>query len=130
MDIHTTFTEMHDRYFEKWDHAMKSGDPSELEKLMPEDYYVTFFIRNQEKPAFFDRAEAIQGMRQSVSSHNGKTKRFENRVIRLRDAGNAVVFYEQVIEKDGEALARLFTIEDWRNRNGQWELAREIQEPI
>ncbi|HET7578411.1 MAG TPA: DUF4440 domain-containing protein [Bacillales bacterium] len=130
MDVHKTFVEMHNDYFEKWEHAMKSGDTSELEKLMPDDYYVTFFMRDQEKPTFFDRTEAVEGMRQSVSSHSGETKRFEHRVIRVRDTEHAVVFYEQIIEKNNEEWARLFTIEDWRNRDGHWEMAREVQEPI
>ncbi|HEU5140540.1 MAG TPA: hypothetical protein VFT51_11225 [Bacillales bacterium] len=130
MDIHKEFTEMHDQYFEKWKHALKIGDPSELEKLMPADYYVTFFIRNHEKPTFFDHTEAVEGMRQSVSAHNGETKYFENRVIRVRGEGNVVVFFEQVIKNNGVELARLFTIENWRKQNGQWELVREVQEQI
>ena len=56
--------------------------------------------------------------------------RFENRVIRLRDKENAVVFYEQLIVKDEEVLARLFTIENWRLMDEKWLVIRETEEPI
>ncbi|WP_100009853.1 hypothetical protein [Lentibacillus sediminis] len=129
-DKHEDFIQTHDAYFSKWADVMKTGDTSQLEKIMSAEYYVTFFIRGQEKPAFFNRSEAVKGMRQSVSFHGGEKKRFENRVIRLRNAKNAVVFYEQVLEKNGEELARLFTIENWYNNGEQWKIIREVQEHV
>lgn len=124
------FNKIHDNYLTEWENAMKTSDTTKLEKLMPSDYYVTFFIRKQDKPTFFNRTEAVDGMREWVSSHETERKRFENRVIRLKDNQNAIVFYEQIIEQDGEELARLFTIENWRIKNEQWELFREVQEHI
>ncbi len=91
---------------------------------MPSDYYVTFFMQGQEKPTFFYRNDAVDGMRQSVSCQSKKRKRFDNRVILLKDTQNAVVFYEQNYRKRG------CTIEGWQKRGGQWELSREIQEHV
>lgn len=106
------FTEMHDEFIRDWSHAMSSGDTSSVER-MTEDYYVAFFNRGNEKPIIFNKIEAMEGMKQSVSHYSGAEKRFENRVIRLRNSENAVVFYEQLIVKEEEVVARLFTIENW-----------------
>ncbi|WP_276310250.1 hypothetical protein [Bacillus salacetis] len=43
---------------------------------------------------------------------------------------NAVVFYEQMVSKDEEVLARLFTIENWCLIDGNWMITREIEEAI
>lgn len=125
----SSFTKMHDEYITAWNEAMESGDTSSLEG-MAEDYYVAFFIGAKEKPAIFNKNEAVDGMQQSVHQLLGAKKKFENRVIRLRDAENAVVFYELLIEKDGKVLASLFTIEYWQLMNNQWMLAREIEQQI
>lgn len=123
------FTEMHDEFIRDWNHAMNSGDTSLVER-MSDDYYVTFFNNGNDKPIFFTRQEAIEGMEQSVKHFYGANKRFENRVIRLRDNENAVVFYEQLIVQDENVLARLFTIENWKLINGKWMVIREIEEQI
>ncbi|ADU32176.1 hypothetical protein [Evansella cellulosilytica] len=123
------FTRMHDDFISDWNHAMSSGDTSSVDR-MSEDYYVAFFTRGNEKPAFFTKQEALNGMEQSVKHFIGSKKRFENRVIRLRDNENAVVFYELLIVKDENILARLFTIENWKFINGKWMIIRETEEPI
>lgn len=123
------FTKMHDEFIRDWSHAMSSGDTSSVER-MTEDYYVAFFNSGSDRPIFFNKLEAMDGMKQSVSHFLGAEKRFENRVIRLRNRENAVVFYEQLIVKEGEVLARLFTIENWRLVNGKWMVIREIEERI
>jgi hypothetical protein len=97
---------------------------------MTEDYYVTFFQGKQEKPFTFNKSDSVSGMQQSVKELSGAIKKFNNRIIRLRDANNAVVFYELLIEKDGKVLARLYTIENWKIINGNWMLVREIVEQI
>ncbi|MFB5089381.1 hypothetical protein PGC35_20965 [Psychrobacillus sp. PGGUH221] len=123
------FTKMHDEFISDWNHAMSSGDTSSVDR-MTEDYYVAFFNSGNEKPIIFTKQEAINGMEQSVRHFSGANKRFENRVIRLRNNLNAVVFYEQLIVKDEEVLARLFTIENWRLINEKWMIVRETEEPI
>lgn len=123
------FTKMHDEFIRDWNQAMSSGDTSSVER-MSEDYYVAFFNSGNEKPIIFTKQEAINGMEQSVRHFLGANKRFDNRVIRLRDNKNAVVFYEQLIVKDGEVLARLFTIENWRLINEKWMVIRETEEPV
>ena len=112
-----------------WNQAMKTGDTSSLDR-MTEDYYVAFFKRSHEKPMIFNKAESIIGMEQSVKQFLGAQKKFENRVIRLRDNENAVVFYELLIVKNENVLARLFTIENWMLINGKWMIVRETEEPI
>ncbi|SET54493.1 hypothetical protein SAMN05421676_105246 [Salinibacillus kushneri] len=69
-------------------------------------------------------------MKQSVQHYLGAEKVFKNRVIRLKDDDQAVVFYEQLIKKEGKVLARLFTIENWQSTNGEWLLVRETEEQI
>ncbi len=123
------FTRMHDDFISDWNYAMSSGDTSSVDR-MTEDYYVAFFNRGNEKPTIFTKQEALNGMEQSVRHFIGANKRFENRVIRLRNEESAVVFYELLILKDEDVLARLFTIENWRIINGKWMIVREIEEPI
>ncbi|RPF52060.1 nuclear transport factor 2 family protein [Aquisalibacillus elongatus] len=123
------FTQMHDEFILDWDNALISGDTTALER-MSEDYYVAFFKSSNEKPIIYNREEAVSGMQQSVKQLLGAKKHFENRVIRLKSDYHAVVFYEQMIEKDKKVLARLFTIENWQRSNGEWKIVREIEEPI
>ncbi|MFB4168169.1 hypothetical protein [Virgibacillus sp. JSM 102003] len=123
------FTTMHDEFIVNWNKAMISGDTSSLEK-MTEDYYVIFFNGVNEKPNIFNKKEAVSGMKQSVKQLSGAKKKFKNRVIRLKDINHAVVFYEQLIEREEKVLARLFTIENWQFTNGEWLLNRETEEPI
>lgn len=123
------FTKMHDEFINDWNQAMSSGDTSTVER-MTEDYYVAFFNSGNEKPVIYTKQEAMDGMEQSVRHFSGANKRFENRVIRLRNKENAVVFYEQLIVKDAEILARLFTIENWLLINAKWMVIRETEEPI
>ncbi|AST91914.1 hypothetical protein ACWE42_02630 [Sutcliffiella cohnii] len=123
------FTKMHDEFISDWNDAMSSGDTSSVDR-MTEDYYVAFFNSGNDKPTFFTKKEALNGMEQSVKHFIGANKRFENRVIRLRNNEAAVVFYEQLIVKDKDVLARLFTIENWRLINQKWMIVRETEEPI
>ncbi|SOC42634.1 hypothetical protein [Ureibacillus acetophenoni] len=123
------FRMMHDEFIKDWNKAMQSGDTSTVER-MADEYYVAFFNGSNEKPLYFTRQEAIEGMKQSVNHFLGATKRFENRVIRLRNNENAVVFYEQLIVKNEVVLARLFTIENWSWQNEKWLVVREIEQPI
>ena len=123
------FTKTHDEFITDWNKAMFSGDISSLERFS-EDYYVAFFKNTNDKPIMFNKQEAVTGMKQSVMHFLGAEKKFENRVIRLRNKENAVVFYEQLIVKNEEILARLFTIENWQFINMNWVIVRETEEAI
>ncbi|QGM29235.1 hypothetical protein GI482_01960 [Bacillus sp. N3536] len=123
------FTQVHDDFIQAWNVAMSTGKTEGLE-IMTQNYYVTFFNGHVERPEFFDRPEAVQGMRESVEALQGAKKRFEHRIIRQRDASRFVVFYEMIIEKNGQELTRFFTLEDWEEIKGQWLLTREITEHI
>ena len=121
-----TFTKMHDEFIVEWNKTMMTGDTSAVERM--DDQYFAVFLNG--KHVIFNKEEAVTGMRQSVQQLLGAKKHFQNRVIRLRDYENAVVFYELLIEKEEQVLARLFTIENWRLINGNWMLIRETEEPI
>ncbi|MFD1739619.1 hypothetical protein ACFSCX_24350 [Bacillus salitolerans] len=123
------FTQMHDEFIQNWKVAMKTGDTSAVER-MAEDYYVAFFSGAHDKPMFFNKIEAVTGMKQSVMHFLGAEKRFENRVIRLKSDELVVVFYEQVIVKEEQVEARLFTIESWKKIDNKWMIVREIEEPL
>lgn len=128
-DLLSEFTSVHDRFIADWNEAMKSGETSSVER-MAEDYYVAFFKDVRDKPMIFNRQDSIDGMMQSVKHFLGCEKRFEHRIIRLRNPENAVVFYEQLVVKNEEVLARLFTIENWQLIGGDWMIVRETEEYI
>ena len=123
------FTKMHDAFLNEWNNAMSTGDTTNLE-VMSDNYYVTFFNRNEKQPTFYNRQEAIEGMRQSVNGLIGAKKLFENRIIRQRNTESFIVFYEMIIEQDSRELARFFTIENWRQLEGKWQLVRELEQHI
>ncbi|QDP41088.1 hypothetical protein [Radiobacillus deserti] len=123
------FTKFHDEYYHNWNKAMQTGDTTNVEH-MAEAYYVAFYAAGNEKPLFFNKEDAIRGMKDSVRHFLGASKRFDHRVIRLTDNDHAVVFYEQVIEKNGQVQSRLFTIENWQRIGHVWKLIREIEQPI
>lgn len=124
-----TFTAFHDQFLQEWKKTMETGNTKAVEK-MASDYYVTFFTENR-KPAFYDRSEAIEGLRGSVKDSVGRfTKNFENRVIRMKATNQAIVFYEQVLTENDREKARLFTIENWETFDGEWLLTREVEEKI
>ncbi|KAA0547057.1 nuclear transport factor 2 family protein [Bacillus sp. BGMRC 2118] len=128
-NVVASFTDMHDDYHAKWNQAMITGDVSSFD-YMADEYYVAFFRSETEKPLFFTKQEAIDGMKQSVMQFKGAQKKFENRVIRMKNNETAVVFYEQVIEKNGYVVATLFTIEYWKLVDHKWKIIRETEEPI
>lgn len=128
-NVLSDFTKMHDDFIADWNTAMSTGDTSSVER-MSEDYYVAFFREPRDKPILFNKRDAVDGMKQSVQHFLGAEKRFENRVIRLRNDQNAVVFYEQLIVKNEEIFARLFTIENWEFINQKWVIVRETEESI
>lgn len=124
------FQSIHNEYWLEWDRAMTNGDTTELENRMADEYYVTFFMTDKKNPVFFDRTDAIEGMRQSILDSDHAKKRMQNRVIRMKDDENAVVFYEQILEKNGENLSRMYTVENWKRLDGKWKIIREVQEHV
>ncbi|MGZ9584451.1 hypothetical protein [Paenibacillus marinisediminis] len=124
-----SFVKWHDTYISNWQHAMLTGDTSGVEVMAPE-YYVTFFMHGKDKPMFFSYEEAIEGMKQSVDQLKGAVKRFDNRIVRLKDDQHAIVYFEQIIEQGDKVLARMFTIENWELRDDKWLLIREVEEHI
>ncbi|MHC0038100.1 hypothetical protein [Pseudoneobacillus sp. C159] len=125
LDMEYSFKEWHDNYLSKWNDAMMTGDTAGVEQMDP-GYYVTFFTNKESKPTYYTYDEAIDGMRQSVNALIGTEKRFENRIIRMKNNENAIVFYEQVLVKEGKDLSRLFTTEEWQIKSDGWVMVREV----
>ena len=65
------FTKAHDDFIQAWGIAMNTGSTEGLE-IMTQHYYVTFFNGHVERPEFFDRLEATQGMKESVEALKGE----------------------------------------------------------
>lgn len=124
------FTKFHQKTLSKWEEVMKTGDVSLFEEEMIGEYKVYFFTKGQDDPAVYKIDEIIDGMRKSVTALKGASKKFVNKVIRMRNDDNAIVFYEQIIEKEGQEIARLFTIESWKLLEEKWVLFREVVEPV
>lgn len=129
VDQQINFTEMHNQYIQDWNEAMRTGNISSLQR-MTDEYYVAFFYSVTTNPTFFSKEEAIAGMQESVLQFKGANKKFTNRIIRHIDTKNVVVFFELIIEKEGEKIANLFTIENWQLISEKWMLVREIEQPI
>ncbi|PKR77705.1 hypothetical protein CEY16_07170 [Halalkalibacillus sediminis] len=123
------FMDVHDRYILKWQQALDSGDASSLD-FMADEYYVTFFWGEDNRPVYYERQEAFDGMIQSVSQLRGAKKLFEHRVIRMRDDDHAVVFFEQIIQMGNRVLARMLTVENWAIIENQWLMTREVEEHL
>ncbi|MFB4212358.1 hypothetical protein ACE1TH_10670 [Shouchella sp. JSM 1781072] len=121
--------QVHNQFILDWHDAMQTGNTSKLER-MTDSYFVTFFYEPSEKPLFFTKEEALIGMQQSVNELRGAKKRFNNRLIRMKNDNEAVVFYELIVEKNGEQISRLFTVENWSRDHDKWFLANEIQQQL
>ncbi|WAH37225.1 hypothetical protein [Alicyclobacillus dauci] len=106
--------------------AWKTG---ELELYYAPSYRVELYTRNEGQPEIDDHDVAIQGMRSSVQALRGASKRAVHRHIGMRNDEEAVVFYEQVIERE-ITLARLFVTEAWSFMDGKWQIVRETVEHL
>lgn len=124
-DAELSFTRSHDQFLEQWKHAMYTGETDGVDR-MANTYFVAFFMNNQPRPDFFEYDEAMEGMRQSVKECVGFEKSFENRIIRMKNQTNAIVFYEQILKNGERELSRLFTTEEWELQGDQWLLTREV----
>ncbi len=122
------FTRMHNQLLAEWENAIKTGDASPLEN-MAQHYSVAFFTTKKKNPYVFNRAEALEGLRKSVILSSELQKKFENRIIRMKSSTKAKVFYEQVIERRGQEINRIFTIESWEYDQG-WLLTREVEDQL
>lgn len=97
------------------------------------DGYTVYFGRgNRDTADIIDRAAATAGMRRSVAdcAAAGIAKRWHHRLIRMAGPSEAVVFSEQVLERDGQVVARLLTVERWRRTAEGWRVVREKVEPV
>lgn len=122
------FTLHFEKGLSQWEEAMTTGNTGPIEEEMPANITCYFGRAGQDYMDAIDRDGIISGMRDSVAALVGCRKRFENRVIRMRNADEAVVVFEQVVERENQVLARLFTIEPYRRVSGRWQCVREIVE--
>lgn len=124
------FTRHFEHEVELWDEAMRTGETGAIEAYIPAEITCYFARCGMDRAEIIDRKGVVSGMRQSVSALKGCRKRFENRLIRMRGETEAVIFFEQVIERDLQVLARLFTIETYRLTEGNWRCIREVVEHV
>ncbi|MFZ5816620.1 MAG: hypothetical protein ACOY93_15225 [Bacillota bacterium] len=123
------FGEQFQRMVGMWEEAMGSGDTRGLESDMAEGVVCYFGQAGAGLMTVLDRDGIVAGMRRSVAALQGCSKRFEHVMIRMRSDEEAVVFFEQVVERAGRVLARLFTIETYQRRSsGHWVCVREVVE--
>lgn len=122
------FTLQFEKGLSQWEEAMTTGNTRPIEEEMPANIICYFGRTGQDLMDVIDRDGIVSGMRQSVAALRGCRKHFENRVIRMRTAYEAVIFFEQVVERENRVLARLFTIETYRRVSGRWQCVREIVE--
>lgn len=129
-DALAEFTREIEEGLSRWQDAMATGDTRPIEQDMAPNITCYFGRAGLDSVDVISRDGIVNGMRQSVAALRGCTKRFENRLIRMRSSDEAVVFFEQVVERESEVLARLFTIETYRRVSGRWRCLREIVEHV
>lgn len=129
-EITMEFKAVHNAYIHSWEQAMQTGITTEVERVYSDKYYDVFLSGAQDDFIREGRKSAMEGLRSSVATLQGASKRFENRIIRVRKNGTVVVFYEQVVQRNEGKLARLFVIEDWAHYQNGWRIVREVTESI
>lgn len=122
------FTAVHDRINQVLEQATPASDLAPVADACDATYHGTFCGPGMDEPQPFGREEALEGTRKAIQS--GNTTHIENRTIRMRSASEAVVFFERVFSKNGQPVARLFTVENWRQVDGAWKLMRETVEQV
>lgn len=124
------FIALHDRYLDAWDHACRSGEHTEVAAFAHDRFRSITSADGSGTPAIQEREEAARGLKLLVRAMHGATHRAQNRVIRLRSAEEAVVFYERVFGKDDKVLSRFLVTQIWCGTVGGWRLLRESLEVL
>jgi hypothetical protein len=121
------FAQVHDRYLQAWATALATGEAAEAEAFMAADYH-GWFAPASDRHVPYDRADGVEGMRESVATLRGAGFRAAQRTVCRRGDDEAVVSYEKRIERADEVVASAFIVEAWRREGGQWVLCRELTE--
>ncbi|CAG9623744.1 hypothetical protein [Sutcliffiella rhizosphaerae] len=126
-NVEQTFYNLHDNYVSLWEEAMGNGQTQKVEEFYDEkSYKVTVFTNENAEPLLFNYKQSIDGLRQSVKALIGAEKRFENRVVRLKNEFYSYVFYEMVILQENKEITRIFTTEEWKKIDGNWKISNEV----
>lgn len=127
-DALKSFTAFHDQVIKTMAEAERTRDVSMMTAFEHPEYHGTYAGPGQPKPITWTGPEAAEAMQRSLNA--GNVQRIENRVVRMRSATEAAVFFERVFEREGKAISRLFTLEFWKLTDGQWKLMRETVEQV
>ncbi len=127
-DALKTFTAFHDRVLEAMKEAERLKDLGVVAHFEHPEYHGTYAGPGQAKPITWTRSESAEVMQRSLNG--GNIQRIENRIVRMRSATEAVVFFERLFERDGKVNSRLFTMEFWNLVEGEWKLMRETVEQV
>lgn len=119
---------LHDQCLAEWDHATRTGDVSGIARFAGEAFNGTSAYAGTDRAQPFDRAEGIAGLGQLLSTLKGTAHRAENRVVRLRNDEEAVVFYERIFERDSRVVLRFMVLQTWRLTGAKWCVVREAAE--
>jgi hypothetical protein len=122
------FEDAHQEYLRAWERALATGDTSGVEGFTAEGYHGWFCPSATESFAY-DRADAVDGMRQSVEQLAGCTLEIVARSTSRRGDDEAVATYEKRMVRDGALLASALVVEAWRREpGGGWLVHRELTE--
>lgn len=107
------FVETHKRYLEAWGIALRTGEPRVVEAFIAEN-----------------ECAATAELGSIISSYKGATHRTENRVIRPRNEREVVVFYERMMEREGQIVKQFQVLQTWSQMDDEWRVIRELVESL
>ena len=123
-----SFDDAHADYLRQWELALATGDTSGVEGFMAPGYH-GWFCPSAVESFGYDRADAVDGMRQSVDRLAGCGLEIAARSTSRRGDSEAVATYEKRILRDGELVAAALVVEAWRHDPEQgWLVHRELTE--
>lgn len=119
-----------DQCFDAWTEATRSGDPAPVAAYASEQFNGTSGYPGADRAEFYDRAEAMDGLPRLFGYVKGATHTVHNRYLRMRNAEEGVVSFEQCFEREGKVLLRFLYLQTWRKIEGRWLLVREALEQL
>ncbi|MGN6575589.1 MAG: hypothetical protein ACTHKG_07875 [Nocardioides sp.] len=122
------FEDAHEEYLRRWAQALTTGDTSGVEAFMAPGYHGWFCPSTTESFAY-GRADAVDGMRQSIERLAGCVLEYAARSTSRRGNDDAVATYEKRIVRDGALVSSALVVEAWqRHPEHGWLVHRELTE--
>ena len=122
------FDDAHRDYLRQWQLALATGDSNGVEAFMAPGYH-GWFCPSATESFSYDRADAVEGMRQSIERLTGCALEHAVRSTSRRGDDEAVATYEKRIVRDGTLVSSALVVETWRRDAGRgWLVHRELTE--